>query len=221
MELIENYININFINKILWSYTLVYLLIGIGIYFTYKLRFIQLLQFKHTLQLMLKSRVASKGQISSFQAFCTGLGARVGSGNIAGVAIAISLGGPGAVFWMWIVAILGMATAFIESTLAQLYKEKTNNGTLIGGPAYYIKKGLNSEFGGTCFAISLIVSFGLTFNAVHSNTMVTAIHNTWAIDKLLLGAVISTITALVIFGGTARVAKFSEINFKQFRFRKR
>ena len=213
MRTIESFLNviINFSNNIIWGYILIYLLIGVGIYFSVRLRLIQFRHFSHTFKLLFTSRKVPKGQLSSFQAFCTSLGSRVGSGNIAGVAVAIYLGGPGAVFWMWVIALLGMATSFIEATLAQLYKTKNANGTYVGGPAYYIEKGLKSRFWGIVFACSLILAFGLVFNAVQANTMVAAVNGAFGIDKGLLAVIIGIATAVVIMGGIVRISRFSEV----------
>ena len=197
-------------NEVLWEYCLIYLLIAIGLYFTWRLGFVQIADFKHIVETMFGSRNHLKGEISSFQSFCTGLGARVGSGNIAGVAVAIHLGGPGAIFWMWVVAFLGMSTAFAEGTLAQLYKEKNDDGTYIGGPAYYIKKGLKLPFLASFFAFLLIVT-GLIFNAVQANTLVSAVHKAFLMDKNTLAIGLCLMTALVITGGIVRVSKASEI----------
>lgn len=122
------------------------------------------------------SRKADASGISSFQAFCTSLAARVGTGNMAGVAVALTVGGPGAIFWMWLIAMVGMATAFAESTLAQLYKTKGSDGNYIGGPAYYMEKGLGMRWMGILFSIFLIIAFGLVFNAVQSNSIADAMH---------------------------------------------
>ena len=208
-NLISNIVEIT--ANLFYEYLLIYLLLGAGIYFSIALRFIQFTNFRHTIKLLFYGINSPRGHVSSFQAFCTSLGARVGSGNIAGVAIAISLGGPGAVFWMWVVALLGMATAFCEGVLAQLYKEKTKDGNFIGGPAYYIKRGLKSRFFAIVFAISLIIAFGFAFNAVQANTMVLAVHNAFGFNKISLGIIISFITAITIIGGISRVSKVSGI----------
>lgn len=201
---------VNFLNHYIWGYLLIYLLIGIGIYYTIRLRLIQVFHFGHILNLIVKSRNTPHKQISSFQALCTSLGARVGAGNIAGVGVAIYLGGPGAIFWMWITAIVGMATAYAEGVLAQLYKEKGPSGTYIGGPAYYIRKGLNSKFWAICFSVSLIITFGLIFNAVQANTMEVAVTTAFDVDKYLLAGIFGFFTAVVILGGIVRISKFSE-----------
>ena len=134
-----------FINNILWGngQILIYMLLAAGVWFSVKLGFIQIRHFGHMFSVMKGSTKSDKAGISSFQALCTSLSARVGTGNLAGVAVAISLGGSGAIFWMWVIAILGMATGFAESVLGQLYKVKDANGEYRGGPAYYIQQGLN------------------------------------------------------------------------------
>lgn len=198
-------------NHFVWSYFLIYLLVAAGCYFSVKLKLIQLLDFKHIIKIMLDSRKGPSGEISSFQSFCTGLGARVGSGNVAGVAVAIHLGGPGAVFWMWVMAFLGMATGFMEGTLAQLYKEKSDEGNFIGGPAFYLAKGLGSPLIGSFFAFLLILTFGFAFNAVQANTLVSAVHGAFQIDKTTLALFLCLATAYVIMGGIVRVSQMSEV----------
>ena len=158
---------INDINGVLWSYVLVYLLLGVGIFFTIRFGFVQFRGLKRATQVVFAK--AGPGEITSFQAFATGLASRVGMGNIAGVATALSVGGPGAVFWMWVTALLGMSSAFVEATLAQIFKVKNGDGTFRGGPAYYIQQGLGSRRWGIAFAISLLLAFGLVFNALQSN----------------------------------------------------
>ena len=144
--------------------------------------------------------------VSPFEALATSLAARVGTGNIAGVAVAISLGGPGAVFWMWVVAFLGMSTAFVESTLAQLFKHKEDDGSFIGGPAYYIERGLGQRWLGIIFAILLVITFGCVFIAVQSNTIARAAHDSMNIDPLWIGLLLVALTAPIIFGGITRIA---------------
>ncbi|MEY1549500.1 alanine:cation symporter family protein, partial [Providencia manganoxydans] len=129
---------INFANNILWGYVLIYLLLGVGIYLTILTGFIQIRHFGHMFSILKNSHKSDKSGISSFQALCTSLAARVGTGNLTGVAIALTAGGPGAIFWMWVVAIIGMSTSLIESTVAQLYKTKDDEGNYRGGPAYYM-----------------------------------------------------------------------------------
>ena len=161
----------NFINNILWGSVLIYLLLGTGIYFTLRTRFIQLRHFSHMFSVLKNSNKSDSAGISSFRALCTTLAARVGTGNLTGVAIALTAGGPGAIFWMWVVAFIGMATSFVESSLAQLYKTKDDNGNYRGGPAYYMEKGLGMRWMGVLFSIFLIIAFGTVFNAVQANSI--------------------------------------------------
>ena len=136
------------LSHFLYTYVLIYLLLGAGLYFTFRTRFVQVRYFARMIRQLFNSREGSEGGISSFQAFCIGLASRVGTGNIAGVAIALTLGGPGAIFWMWVVAAIGMSTAFVEATLAQLFKVRSADGSFRGGPAFYIERGLHSRAGG-------------------------------------------------------------------------
>ncbi|QPK93897.1 alanine:cation symporter family protein [Actinomyces sp. zg-332] len=186
-------------------------LIASGIYFTAKTRAVQLRLFLHMIVSMVKSRKGAEGSISSFQAFAIGLASRVGTGNIAGVAIAIVIGGPGAVFWMWIIALIGMATACMESILAQLYKVPAPDGTFRGGPAYYIQRGLGSRGWGKVFAVMLIFAFGFSFNMVQANTISVVTTSTFGIDGWVVGLSLIILTTLVIFGGLKPVARSAEI----------
>ena len=165
---------INFLNNIFWGYILIYGLLAVGIYFTVRLGFLQIRHFPEFFRSVLKAPSKDRGGISPFQALCTSLASRIGTGNLAGVAVAITLGGPGAIFWMWMVALVGMATAYAESTLAQLFKTRDENGQLRGGPAFYMSKGLNAPWAGAIFAVSLIIAFGLVFNAVQANSIAGA-----------------------------------------------
>ncbi|MCL6272074.1 alanine:cation symporter family protein [Sansalvadorimonas sp. 2012CJ34-2] len=159
-------------NGVIWGSVLIYLLLGAGLYFTVASRFVQFRRFGFSVKTMFGSRETSgNDQISSFQAFCTSLAARVGTGNLAGVAVAIYIGGPGAVFWMWMIALLGMSTSFVGNTLAQIYKSNDHDGTYCGGPAYYIQKALGLRWLGIAFSISLIIVFGFAFNSVQSSTI--------------------------------------------------
>ncbi|WP_087017778.1 alanine/glycine:cation symporter family protein [Thaumasiovibrio subtropicus] len=199
---------VDFLNGMLWGHVLVYLLVGTGIYFTARLGFIQLRQFGHAVNILKNGKEAGTG-ISSWQVFCTSMAARVGTGNMAGVAVAITAGGPGAIFWMWAIALLGMATAFVESTLAQVYKEKDADGQYRGGPAYYMEKGLGQRWMGTLFSICLIVAFGLVFNAVQANTIADALHHSFGINEKVLGGILVAASAFFIMGGIKSVAKAS------------
>ncbi len=200
----------NSINGVIWGQILVYLLIGTGIYFTVRLGFIQFRHFLHTFTVMRSSRKSDNEGISSFQALSTSLAARVGTGNLAGVAIAITVGGPGAIFWMWLIAILGMATSFAESTLAQAYKVHDEDGNFRGGPAYYMERGLNARWMGSLFAIFLIIAFGLVFNAVQANSITAALHESFQADKMMVAAGLVIVSALVIFTGIRGIAKVAE-----------
>jgi AGCS family alanine or glycine:cation symporter len=198
-------------NDLLWGSILVYLLVGVGVYFTVRLGFIQFRHFGHMFSVLKNSRKADKAGISSFQALCTSLAARVGTGNMAGVAVALTAGGPGAIFWMWLIAMLGMATSFAESTLAQLYKTRDKDGNYRGGPAYYMEKGLGMRWMGVLFSIFLIIAFGLVFNAVQANSIAGAMKNAFGFDPLYVGIFIVAISAFVIFGGIRKIARTAEL----------
>ncbi|WP_086050435.1 alanine/glycine:cation symporter family protein [Vibrio syngnathi] len=202
---------INLMNDLLWGSILVYLLVGVGIYFTVRLGFIQFRHFGHMFSVLRNSRKADSAGISSFQALCTSLAARVGTGNMAGVAVALTAGGPGAIFWMWLIAMLGMATSFAESTLAQLYKTRDNDGNYRGGPAYYMEKGLGMRWMGVLFSIFLIIAFGLVFNAVQANAIATAMNTAFDFERSYVGVGIVIISAFVIFGGIRKIARTAEI----------
>lgn len=193
-----------------WYGLLMFLLIGAGIYFTVVTRFIQFRHFGHMWKLLRVSNQGRKdGGISSFEALMTSLAARVGTGNLAGVAIAIYLGGPGAVFWMWMTAIVGMSTSFIESTLAQAYKVPHKDNVYRGGPAYYIEKGLGKRWLAIFFSLCLLVAFGLAFNGVQSNTIAQATNEAFGIPTWMTGAVLVALVAPVVFGGLRSVARIA------------
>lgn len=197
------------LNDFIWSYILVAFLLILGIYFTIKTRFIQIRLFKEMFRLTVEKNPGNNG-VSSFQAFTISAASRVGTGNIAGVALAIAIGGPGAVFWMWIIALIGMSTAFIESTLAQVYKVKDGDN-FRGGPAYYMKKALGWEKLGVIFAILLTVTFGFIFNSVQSNTIAQSFSAVFGIDTIAIGALLVIATGAIIFGGIRRVVHFTQI----------
>ncbi|MHA7766733.1 alanine/glycine:cation symporter family protein [Bacillus atrophaeus] len=197
-------------NDFLWSKLLIVLLLSLGMYFTFRLRFLQVRMLKEMVLVLKEGAAArSKTDISPFQAFCISMAARVGTGNITGIAIAIALGGPGAIFWMWIIAIIGSASSFVESTLAQVYKVKDQNG-FRGGPAYYMEKGLKKRWMGALFAILITLSFGIVFNSVQSNTISIAFENAFGTDRLTLGIILIIVFGAIIFGGIKRIAKLSE-----------
>ncbi|MDO6704804.1 sodium:alanine symporter family protein [Photobacterium sp. 1_MG-2023] len=202
---------INFLNDLLWGSVLIYLLIGVGIFFTCRLGFIQFRHFLHMFRVMKNSRKSDASGISSFQALCTSLAARVGTGNMAGVAVALTLGGPGAIFWMWLIAMLGMATAFAESALAQLYKTRDDEGNYRGGPAYYMEKGLGMRWMGVVFSIFLIIAFGLVFNAVQANSIAKAMNVAFGWQPIVVGMVLVALTGFIIFGGMRTIARTAEI----------
>ena len=210
MELLNNIILQ--INNFLWSYILIALLLILGIYFSFKTKFVQFRYIKEMFRL-LGDGISSKkeGSISSFQAFCISTASRVGTGNLAGIALAISVGGPGAIFWMWLIAFIGAASSFVESTLAQIYKQKNDDGSFRGGPAYYIEKGLNKKWLGVLFSILITITFGLIFNSVQSNTITLAFNNAFGTGRLVVGIILTLITVFTIFGGVQRIAKVSEV----------
>ncbi len=199
---------VNAINGVLWGQVLVYLLVIVGVYFTVRLGFIQLRQFKHATQILKSGREVDNG-LSSYQVFCTSMAARVGTGNMAGVAVALTVGGPGAIFWMWLIALFGMATAFVESTLAQIYKVKDIDGQYRGGPAYYMEQGLGQRWMGSLFSVFLIIAFGLVFNAVQANTITDALSHSFGFNETITGVVIVAFSAFIIMGGLQKVAKAS------------
>ncbi|MFT0859851.1 alanine/glycine:cation symporter family protein [Ancylobacter sp. G4_0304] len=202
---------IGFLNTIFWGYVLIYGLLAVGIYFTIRLKLIQILHFPEMIRSVLGSSETDHAGITPFQALCTSLASRVGTGNIAGVAVALYLGGPGAIFWMWVVAAIGMATALAESTLAQLYKQKDEDGRYVGGPAFYIAKGLKAPWAGTLFSVCLILSFGLVFNAVQANSIADAMEGAFGAPKLATGIVLALLSGLIIFGGIPMIARVAEI----------
>ncbi|CAM3721313.1 alanine/glycine:cation symporter family protein [Mesobacillus zeae] len=214
----ENFLNgINFavteLNDFLWVKVLITVLITLGVYFSFKTRFVQFRYFLEMFRILGdKSAISAEGKrgISSFQAFCISAASRVGTGNLAGVATAISAGGPGAVFWMWLIAFIGAASSFIESTLAQIYKVKDKDGYR-GGPAYYMERGLNKRWMGILFAVIITFCFGLVFNSVQSNTISLAFHDAFGIDRFWIGMVLAVLTAAIIFGGVNRIAHVSQV----------
>ena len=199
------------LNSILWGYVLVYGLLGVGVFFTIRLGFLQFLNFGEMIRAIRGSRDSDVHGISPFQALCTSLASRVGTGNLAGVAVALYLGGAGAIFWMWMVALVGMATGYAESTLAQLYKVRDGKGQYRGGPAVYITKGLKAPWAGSIFAVCLILSFGLVFNAVQANSIADAIQGAFGVPKIWVGIVIAVLAGIVIFGGLRSIVRFAEL----------
>ncbi|CAG9421813.1 alanine/glycine:cation symporter family protein [Providencia alcalifaciens] len=201
---------INSISNLIWGSLLIYLLLGAGLYFTIRSKFIQFRHFGHMFGVLKNSTQSDSSGISSFQALCTSLAARVGTGNLTGVAIAITAGGPGAIFWMWVVALLGMATSFVECTLAQLYKTKDDQGNYRGGPSYYMEKGLKQRWMGVLFSIFLIIAFGLVFNAVQANSIAQATAVAFDFNPLYVGIALVILSGTIIFGGLRSIAKVAE-----------
>ncbi|MBE6225714.1 MAG: alanine:cation symporter family protein [Bacteroidales bacterium] len=207
------------VNNVLWSYILIATLIACGLWFTYKTKFVQFGMIRHMFKLLVETsgdkikssnNLRKERKISSFEAFAVSIAGRVGTGNLAGVATAIVIGGPGAVFWMWLIALIGSASAFVESTLAQMYKIKGKD-SFIGGPAYYIEIGLKKRWLSIAFAIFTIMTFGFAFNSVQSNTLSAAFNNAFGIDTAIIGGIITLLTTVVIFGGIQSIAKVSSI----------
>lgn len=204
---------INEINDILWTYILIIMLLGCAVWFSIRTRFVQFRMLRE--MIILLSESAGKGKqgekhVSSFQAFAITIASRVGTGNLAGVATAIAIGGPGAVFWMWAIALLGASSAFIESTLAQLYKIRGKD-SFVGGPAYYMKKGLKQPWMGMLFAVLISITFGFAFNSVQSNTICAAAEHAFGFNHMVLGGVLTALTLVIIFGGIRRIARVSSI----------
>jgi len=200
------------LNDALWGYLLIAALLGCGVWFTWRTRFVQFRMVGEMLRLLTDSAVSTNREqhVSSFQAFAVSVATRVGTGNLAGVATAIAMGGPGAVFWMWLIALIGSATAFVESTLSQLFKRR-HSESFIGGPAYYIRHGLHSRWMSTLFAVLITITFGLSYNSIQSNTICSAMHEAFGWDPLWTGIVLATISLVIVFGGIHRIARVSAI----------
>lgn len=196
----------------LWYLMLIFVLIAVGLYFSIRTGFVQLSAIKETFRIITgREKGKPSGEktgVSSFQAFAMSTASRVGTGNLAGVAIAISLGGPGAVFWMWVIAIIGAASGFVESTLAQVYKVRDGKH-FRGGPAYYMEKALNARWLGIIFSILIIFSFGFVFNSVQANTVSAAFQDMFDINPLWMGIILAVLVIPTIFGGVQRIAKVS------------
>lgn len=194
----------------LYGGLLAWLLVAVGIYFTWHTRGVQVRHFPNMIRTILISRSTSHEGISPFQAFAVGIASRVGTGNIVGVAIAIVMGGPGAVFWMWVVALVGMATGFVESTLAQMYKIANPDGTFRGGPAYYILRGLGSRAWASIFAVVITFVFGFAYEATQANTISSVLSTTFEIPTWVTAIGLVLITAPIVFSGIRQVARIAE-----------
>lgn len=211
MEILYHWIS--GINDVLWSYLLIALLLGCAVWFTLRTRGVQFRMLGEMVRVLGESAGGGpRGgrHISSFQAFAVSLASRVGTGNLAGVATAIAVGGPGAVFWMWVIALLGASSAFVESTLAQLYK-RNGKDSYIGGPAYYMERGLGKRWMGVVFAVLISVTFGFAFNSVQSNTICAAWEGAFGLDHHWVGIGLTLLTLVVIFGGIRRIARVSGV----------
>lgn len=200
------------INDVVWSPALVVLLVGAGLYFSIRTRFVQLRRIGVMTHLLFgkKDKPKEKKGVSSFEAFCIALSGRVGTGNIVGVATAIALGGPGAIFWMWVIAFLGASTAFVESTLAQLFNFEHEDG-FRGGPACYIDKGLRSKWLAVVFALFTIIGCGLMLTTVQANGMSSAASNSLGVKPLVSGLFLAFLIGLVVIGGIKRISKVASI----------
>ena len=208
------------INDAIWGYVLIAALIICGIWFTWKTRGVQFRMVGEMIRLLTDSATSGTGSlsdkdknhkhISSFQAFAVSVATRVGTGNLAGVATAIAIGGAGAVFWMWVIALIGSATAFIESTLGQLYKQR-HKDSFVGGPAYYIEKGLHCKWMAYLFAVLITITFGLSYNSIQSNTICGAMQEAFGWNPLIVGGILSVVALIIIFGGLHRIANVSAV----------
>lgn len=203
------------IQTILWDYLLVYLLCGIGIFYTFLLKGIQIRKFKTALSALfskftLSGKKADKSGMSSFQAVSTAIAGQVGTGNLAGPATAIIAGGPGAIFWMWVSSFFGMATIYAEAMLAQKYRTKDRTGQAVGGPAYYIEKGLGIKWLAVLFAVLIIVALGLIGNMVQSNSITSAFEKSLHIPTWATGLIVAVLVAFVVIGGIKNIASFTE-----------
>lgn len=206
---------INSVQEFLWTYIVLFVVIGVALYFTIGTRFVQFRMFGEMIRLMFhpekrKQDGDAAHHISSFQAFIVALASRIGTGNLAGVATAISVGGPGSIFWMWLMALLVSASAFVESTLAQLYKRKGKK-SFFGGPAYYMKYGLGKSWMGVLFSILIILTFGCAYNCIQGNTIAQAWQEAFDVPTWVMGVIVTALTLLVVFGGIHRIAKVSGI----------
>ena len=202
---------LDILNDLIWSKLLIVMLIGLGLYFTIASRFVQFRYFGSMFRIFGEAFTRQPGQLSSFQALMLSVAGRVGAGNIAGVSVAIMLGGPGAVFWMWMVALVGMATSYFECSLAQLYKRREPDGGYRGGPAFYIEHGLGQRWLGILVSLLLLVTFGFGFNAVQSYTVASSLHDTFGVPTLISGIALMVVMGLIISGGIRRIAGIADV----------
>ncbi|NBD17433.1 MAG: amino acid carrier protein [Cyanobacteria bacterium] len=200
----------DFLNDLIWSKLLIVLLIALGLTFTIRSRFVQFRYFGQMLSNFKEGFTHEEGHLSSFQALALSVAGRVGAGNIAGVAVAITLGGPGAIFWMWLIGLIGMATSFFECTLSQVFKRAEPDGTYRGGPAYYIEQGLNQRWLAAVFSVLLLVTFGLGFNALQSYTVAASVEDTFGLSRDMTAFIMMGMLGAIIFGGVKRIAHVAE-----------
>jgi len=202
----------NWLNGIIWSNALIALCLGAGLWFTLRTRVMQVRGFAEMCRLTVTGQKSDAG-VSSFQALAISMAGRMGIGNIAGVATAIAYGGPGAVFWMWVMGFLGASTSYIECTLAQIYKRRDGEHSFRGGPADYIRRGLGHQYNwlAVVYAICLLAAFGLGFNAFQGNTVAGSVQDSLGLSRYITGAVLAAITGVVIFGGIKRIAKAADV----------
>lgn len=198
-------------NDFLWGQLLIVVLIAVGVFFTVGSRFVQFRYFGKMFSVLRGATHHEKGHISSFQALVVSVAGRVGSGNIAGVAVAITLGGPGAIFWMWVIGLMGMATSFFECSLAQLYKRAEPSGNYRGGPAYYLSHGIGQKGLAAIYSVLLLVTFGFGFNAVQAYVVATSVHSSFGVPTWATGLVMVVLLGATIFGGIKRIANVAEI----------
>lgn len=198
------------ITDFLWAKIFIYVLLGAGFLFTISTRFAQFRYFARMFSVLGAALKHESGRISSFQALMLSVAGRVGAGNIAGVAIAITIGGPGAIFWMWIVGLIGMATSLIECSLAQLYKSSESDGTYRGGPAFYISQGLGLKWLASLFSILLLITFGYAFSSLQSFTLAASFNDAFSIPFWVTGVGLSAIIGVIVFGGVKRIVRIVE-----------
>ena len=199
------------LNDFLSGKVLIVLIVGLGGYFTLRSRFVQLRHFPHMFSVFADSLRSSSSQLSSFQALMLSLAGRVGAGNIAGVGVAVTLGGPGAVFWMWVTALVGMASSFFECSLAQLYKRCDEEGQYRGGPSFYIQHGLGKRWLGMVMAALLLLTFGFAFNGLQSHAVTTSLNDAFGFDVKYSGLALAVLMGLVFVGGIKRIAKVADL----------
>ncbi|WP_430883134.1 alanine/glycine:cation symporter family protein [Fusibacter sp. JL216-2] len=199
---------VDFLNALIWSEWLIALCLGAGFWFTIRTKFLQVRLWKEMIHLMFQGKASEQG-VSSFQALAISISGRVGIGNIAGVASAIAIGGPGAVFWMWVIAFLGASSAYVESALAQIYKVE-QDGQYRGGPAYFIEKGMGNKTFAVVFAVTTVVSMGLFMPGIQANSIAAGLNNAFGIFPVITGVVLVSLLAAIVFGGVKRIGRVAE-----------